>query len=185
MDQALALPTLHWPSSGAPSSICRLTVLTDPEITEVGEIRQELKSPLPATLPSMMAFSAFRSPFTEAFWPMVRLPLELMFPVITPSKIRSVEQFRSPSIWMSLDRWLLTVEMRYDSRSLLSFRPHSGHGGVPKISSNCLCVQTFFFEKDESPIQSPFFLRSEHRVPPFQQVENWVVSAIIGMVGEG
>jgi hypothetical protein len=70
MDQALALPTLHCPSSEARSFICRLTVLTDPEITEVGESRQELKSPLPATLPSMMAFSAFRSPSTEAFWPM-------------------------------------------------------------------------------------------------------------------
>jgi hypothetical protein len=38
MDQAMALPTLHWPSSEAPSSICRLTVLTDPEITEVGKV---------------------------------------------------------------------------------------------------------------------------------------------------
>lgn len=184
MDQALALPTLHCPSSEARSFICRLTVLTDPEITEVGESRQELKSPLPATLPSMMAFSAFRSPSTEAFWPMVRLPLELMFPVIAPWKIRSVEQFKSPSIWMSLDRWLLTLEIRYNSRSLLSFRPNSRHGAVSKISSNCLCVETFF-EKDESPIRSPFFLRSEHRVPPFQQVENWVVSAIIGVVGVG
>ena len=157
MDQALALPTLHWPSSGAPSSICRLTVLTDPEITEVGEIRQELKSPLPATLPSMMAFSAFRSPFTEAFWPMVRLPLELMFPVITPSKIRSVEQFRSPSIWMSLDRWLLTVEMRYDSRSLLSFRPHSGHGGACQRYRRIVCVCRLFFSKKTNLRYNPHF----------------------------
>lgn len=90
-------------------------MLTEPEMTEVGERRQEVKSPFPATFPSMMALSAFKSPFTEAFCPIVRLPLELMFPVMAPSKIRSVEQLRSPSIWMSLDRWLLTIEMRLNS----------------------------------------------------------------------
>ena len=79
-------------------------VLTEPVMTEVGESRQELKLPLPLTLPSMTAFSALRSPLTEAFCPIVRLPLELILPVIAPSKMRSVEQFRSPSIWMSLDR---------------------------------------------------------------------------------
>jgi hypothetical protein len=29
--------------------------------------------------------------------------------LIDPSKIKSVEQWRSPSISMSLDKWLLTV----------------------------------------------------------------------------
>ena len=84
-------------------------MLTEPLITEVGERRQELNLPSPLTLPSMMAFSAFKLPLTEAFSPIVRLPFELMLPSIEPSKMRSVEQFRSPSIWMSLERWLLTV----------------------------------------------------------------------------
>lgn len=78
-------------------------------MTEVGVSRQEVNSPLPTTLPSMIALEALRSPLTEAFWPIVRLPLEVIFPLMEPSKMRSLEQLRSPSIWMSLDRWLLTM----------------------------------------------------------------------------
>lgn len=99
-------------------------MLTEPEITEVGERRQELKSPLPVTLPSITAFSAFRLPLTEAFCPIVRLPFEVMLPLMEPSKMRSVEQLRSPSIWMSLDKWLLTVGSRLKLR--FAKRPRRG-----------------------------------------------------------
>lgn len=49
-DQAFALPTLHWPSREAPSSIWRLTVFTEPRMMEVGERRHELKVSLPTEL---------------------------------------------------------------------------------------------------------------------------------------
>ena len=91
-------PTLHCPDKQAPSSICRETVVTEPEITEVGARRQVEKSPLPSILPSTTAVSAFTFPVTSAFLPITTLPLELMFPLMDPSKIKSVEQLRSPSI---------------------------------------------------------------------------------------